>query len=64
MDVVIPVGLGVRALKWMFPEASDALDTLHGAYRTWRTAAALQQLGDNGDGDGDGGGDGAQDAEW
>jgi len=58
---MIPVvGIGVRALKWAFPEASDALDTMHGVYRTWRVAAALKQR-DDGDGDGDG--DAGQDAE-
>lgn len=47
-------------MKWAFPEASDALDTMHGVYRTWRVAAALKQR-DDGDGDGDG--DAGQDAE-
>ena len=51
------VGVGVRVLKWVFPEASDTLDTVHGMYRTWRAVVAVKQLGNDGDDDG------AQDAE-
>ncbi|MGW6267545.1 hypothetical protein [Streptomyces sp. NPDC055060] len=54
MTVLIPVvGLGVRALKWAFPEAADTLDAVHGAYRGWRAGALAAQLTSEDDGAGE-----------